>query len=214
MAFQTIIYYFGYCAALYLFKDMGRVFFVPMLLNMWFNLFITFEIYRQVDFRWFIALQGILWFIWVIVLANYLRRKLEITLVSFLLLIAFFFGTLPQLLTEFKAFGDMVELGTRIWTAWHFTSLILILVVVIRSTIIARIKGEFIDLITNPRKRFLIPLGLCSATIAVLPLLSGAVPEDIVIQRFNIASHVLVWTWVAFELPFYIMYERLKRHHP
>src|SRR3989339_1398981 len=97
MAFQTVIYYLGYCAALYLYKDMGRVFFVPMLLNLWFNLLITFEIYRQVDFRWVIAVHGILWFIWILVLANVTKGKWEIALGLFLLLAAFFFGTLPHL---------------------------------------------------------------------------------------------------------------------
>jgi hypothetical protein len=212
MAFQTVIYYFGYCAALYLYKDMGRVFFMPMLMNMWFNLLITFEIYREVDFRWVIAVYGILWFVWIMVLATPNRGKLEIVLALFLLLAAFFFGTLPHLLTEFDAFRAMIDLATRIWTVWYFSSFFIVLVVVIRSTIIARIKGEFVDLLTNPRKRFLIPLGLCSGIIGVTPLLSGKIPEEIVLQRFNIGSHVLVWTWVALELPFYIMYERLKRH--
>ena len=211
MAFQTVIYYLGYCTALFLYKDMGRIFFVPMLLNLWFNLLITFEIYRQVDFRWLAAIHGILWLIWVFLLAREERRKIDIAMIVLLILVAFVVGTLPNLAETADAFEAMIEMSTHIWTVWYLSAFIVIIVVVIRSTVIPRYKKTFVDILTNPRKRFLIPLGICSGIIGIAPLLEGTVSSELIRHRFNIGSQVMVWGWVVLETPFFIMYERLKR---
>ena len=211
MAFQTVIYYLGYCAALYLYKDMGRVFFVPMLANMWFNLLITFEIYREVDFRWFIAVHGLFWLCWILILARPSISRFEIGGSIILLVSAFFWGTLPRLMEEANALSAIIELCTQIWTTWYFSGFLVVLVVVLRSTVVARYKKDFVDILTNPRKRFLIPLGLCSGMIGFTPLLGSVVPDTVLLQRFNIGSQLMVWGWVLLESPYFIMYERLRR---
>lgn len=211
MPFHSLLYYLGYCIALYLYKDMGRIFFVPMLLNLWFNLLILFQVYRHVDFRWLVALHGMLWLIWILVLASENRKKLDITLAILLLVGSFVIGTLPQLRQKADAFKAMIELCNNIWTVWFFSAFIVVFVVIVRSTIVARMKHEFIDILTNPRKRFLLPLGIQSALVGIAPLFEGALSPDIIRERFNIGSHIMVWGWVVLELPFYIMYERMKR---
>ena len=213
MEFQTVLYYLGYCAALFLYKDMGRIFFIPMLLNLWFNLFITFKIYQQVDFRWLIAIHGVLWLIWVFFIASDDRRKFDTVLAILLILGAFLVGTLPYLTQKPDAFKAMIELSTRIWTVWYFTAFLVVLTVIVRSTIVPKFQKRFIDILTNPRKRFLIPIGLCSGIIGITPFLEGTIPQEFVHYRFNIGSHFMVWGWIALETPFYIMYERLRRQH-
>jgi len=211
VAFQTVIYYFGYCAALVLYKDMGRIFFLPMLLNLWFNLLITFKIYQHVDFRWLIAVHGLLWLVWVLVLGRITRNRMEIILALLLLLASFFFGTLPNLMKLPETYKGMIDLSTRIWTIWYSSAFLVIVAIVIRGTIVASRKKEFVDILTNPRKRFLLPMGLCSGFIGLTPLLHGSLPETLIIERFNIGSYLLAWGWVIVELPFFIAYERMKR---
>jgi hypothetical protein len=211
MAFQTVIYYFGYCVALVLYKDMGRIFFLPMLLNLWFNLLITLKIYQQVDFRWLIAVHGMLWLVWVLALGRVTRSRTETVLALLLIVGAFIFGTLPNLTKPPGTYRGMIELSTRIWTIWYFSAFVVVVAVFLRSTVIAKWKKEFVDILTNPRKRFLLPMGVCSGFIGLTPLLQGTVPEALIIERFNIGSHLLAWGWVVVELPFFITYERLKR---
>ncbi|MBU0690546.1 hypothetical protein KKH18_01915 [bacterium] len=196
--------------ALVLYKDMGRIIFIPMLFNMWFNLFLTFDVLQGWDFRWLAALQGVLFFIWVAVLAQVFRNKYDLAVVVILLASAFFIGTLPDLTGKTDMKG-IIDATTRIWTVWDFSTFIIVLMVVIRSTIIAKIKKEFVDVLSNPRKRVMLPIGAFGAIVSLLPLLRGAIPESLIDYRFNLAALTLAWGWVILETPFYIMYERLKR---
>ena len=128
-----------------------------------------------------------------------------------------FHGTLPELTAvgSGSAFWNMTS--TSIIEIWMLSSLVVIVTVLVRSTVIARLRGDFIDILTNPRKRFLIPMGLHVMIFALPDMLPDAMKANLPVwfmaKHYYIAAWVLLLGWIALELPFYLMYKRLRMEH-
>lgn len=212
MQFEQLLYYSCYVIAILICRGLGPIFFVPMIADLGFDLLLSYNALSGWDIRILIMAYGMLWFLWVMVISKTLNRGL----IVLLLLVDFtsiFRGVLPQL-TAVGA-GQMFwnSTATRILEVWMLSAAILVAAVIFRSTVAARFHGEFVDVLTNPRKRFLIPIGLHSAWIVASTYIRDFLPAVIYNHRYQIAAWILVGGWIALELPYYISYWRTKKRY-
>ena len=205
-----IPYYFLYVVVISLFWGMGRLYYIPIILDAAFNICLEAGGLSGWDIRIVILVYGLAFFTWVLVLAGAMNKSLIV-----LLLVIDFTSIFQSLRPQLVAIGE----GTQFWTmtsttilmTWMISVLLVVLSVVFRSTIVAKFRGEFVDLLTNPRKRFLLPIGLHSAIITIPPFFKSYIPTVVYDRRFDLAAWSLLLGWIALELPHFIMYQRLKR---
>ena len=212
MEIATILYYAGFVTAIFVCRGLGPIFYIPMTLDLIFNIVLQSGGLQGWDVRLVVLTSGILWFIWVMALAGTLNKGL-IVLLILVDLAALLKGVEPQLAAVGSGDPFWHLTSTKIIEVWMLSVLVVVLFMVVKSTLVARLNGEFVDLLSNPRKRFLIPIGLHAAVWVIAPYLESVVPAWLFARRYDIAAQVLVWGWVAIELPFFIMYRRLKRQY-
>ena len=210
MDWMLVPYYAGYALALYLCWNLGSIFRLPMLLNLGFNLALNFGLLAGGDIRWLIVAHGFGFFLWVLALSQSLTKS---TLVLVLLLdVGMVYN---RLVPDFQ----VVDTGPLFWNAvsthiidiWSVTVLGLVVSMFVRSTLLATWQGRLVDIFTNPKKRFQLPIGMWAGTIVLIPLLHRWAPDEMIDARHTIAACLLVWGWIAMELPFYLMNRRLMR---
>lgn len=210
MDWVLVPYYAGYTLALYLCWSLGRIFRIPMLLNLGFNLSLNAGLLAGWDIRLLIVAHGFGFFAWVLGLSQTLTKS------TFLLVLLLDVGIIfHRLVPDLQ----VVDTGPVFWNAvsthiidiWSVSVLGVIIAMVVRSTLGASWHGRHIDVLTNPKKRFQLPIGLWAGAIVLIPLFAPWLPASIVAMRHNIAANLLVWGWVATELPFYLMNRRLMR---
>ena len=210
MTLQVVIYYVGFAAAILLCRGLGRLFFYPMLLNVGFNISLNLGLFGGWDVRWLIVAYGFGIFLWVLALTGAWNRTLFVGLL--LLDLAVIMNGLWPVIT---VAGNGVQFwnytSTAIIDVWMISILVVVLSTVVKSTLIARFKGKFVDLLTNPKKRFVLPIGAWACIIESAKYLPSFLPSSVVANRFDIAAQVLVWGWVGLELPFLLTHRRLKR---
>jgi hypothetical protein len=103
------------------------------------------------------------------------------------------------------------QTSESIMDVWDVSILVLTSTVIIKSTILAKLRGSYVDILTNPKKRFLIPICLWILVGVSLKYLSPLLSDQIVKNRYIISSQLLVWGWVAFEFPMWLMHRRLLK---
>ena len=207
-AIATGFYYLGYVLALLLYRGLGRLFFVPMLLNLGFDLALQFDLLRGWDIRWVIAGYGFLFFVWVSALAGMFDRVTVIVLLVVDLFVAYR-GILPNFQTAGLG-GDFWNMtSTKIAEIWLLSILLVSLSVIIKSSIVSVFERGYSELLTLPKNRFLIPIAVWSATW-VLPTYVPFLRDLLGNYQSRVAGQLLVWGWVAFEYPFYRMYKHMR----
>jgi hypothetical protein len=207
---QLIIYYIGFVLAIALCWGLGRLFYVPMIVDMAFNLCLNFRLFAGWDIRWLIVGYGFAIFVWVVALSSVMTRSTYVVmLVADMLLV--FKGIVPQI-TVAGTGGKFWDISsTGIFNVWMMSVSVLVISMVVKGAVLPAIRRRRVDIITNPRKRFLLPIGAWATIIVASEYLGNMLPVGLYNSRYVIASYVLVWGWVAFELPFYLMYRRLSR---
>ena len=210
MDFGLIAYYLGHVVAVVLCFELGPVFYGPMLANLAFNLALSVGVFAGWDIRWVVAAYGLGMFIWTLILAGSVNN------LTVVLLVLFDVGTaayriFPSLEPDGVGQEFWNTMSTAIVDVWMLSVFIVVGSTLLRSSVGARIRNNPVDLLTNPRRRFLFPLGAWAGMIVVPQLIPLDVPSVIMDRRFNIAALILVWGWVATELPFYLMSRRIRR---
>jgi hypothetical protein len=206
------IYYAGYLLAILLCRKLGKLFFIPMLLNLAFDIALAVDLFAGWDVRWVIVAYGFGIFVWVLALSESFTRSMMLTLTCFEVVIVIgrmwsplhLAGTGPD-------FWNAVS--TSVYDVWLASILVVVVSVVVKSTIVAQHQDRRIDVISNPKKRFLLPIGAWAAIIVVPPYLEHQLPQSVLDNRYEIAGMVLVWGWVALEFPFFLMYRRLRKRY-
>jgi hypothetical protein len=183
-----------------------------MLLNMGFNIALQTGLLTGWDIRWVIAGHGFLFFLWTAALAGIFDR----TTVVVLLLLDFFAayrGLAPQLQMAGTGghFWDITS--TSIIDVWLMSILVVSLSAIVKSSFFSKLERGYSELLVIPKRRFLIPIAMWASLIVLPNYLGDLVPDFVKHNRFKIAGLLLVWGWVAFELPFYIMYKRMNGKH-
>ncbi len=212
MHLDQFLYYGCYVIAILICRGLGPIFFLPMIADFGFDLLLANHALSGWDIRILIMAYGMLWFLWVMVISRTLNRSL----IVLLLLVDFtsiFRGVLPQLTAV--GVGQMFwnSTATRIIEVWMLSAAILVAAVILRSTIAARFNGEFVDVFTNPRKRFLVPIGLHSAWMVLPTYIKDFLPAMVYNHRYQIAGWILVAGWIVLELPYYVKYRRMRRRY-
>ena len=212
MDLNFAIYCSMYVAAILICRGLGPIFFFPMIADLGFDLLLKSGGLSHWDIRYVIMAYGLLWFLWALVISRTLNRG-----VILLLLIVDFSSIFQGLLPHLTAVGA----GTMFWHAtatniieiWMLSTAVVIGAVLFKSTIVAKFRNEFVDVLTNPRKRFLIPMGLHSLWWVLPNYLYDVMPSYLLSHRYIIGSYILLGGWLALELPFYIKYRRLKKEY-
>jgi phosphate starvation-inducible membrane PsiE len=206
-----LIYYLGYLIAIALYWNLGKKYYIPMLLNMGFNICLNADLLTGWNNRWVIVIHLFLFFIWVAYISELFKDRFSIGVAIGLIVGVFVAAIHPLLYIEGAGQEFWNKIDESIINIWSTSIFILVLTVLIKSTVVARLSKKFVDALASARKRFLFPIGLWAGIIAIPPLLVHEIPEADYMIRFGIAAYTMVWGWVAMELPFYIMYKRLIR---
>jgi hypothetical protein len=209
---QRFIYYAGFIAALALCRGLGPVFFYPMLVDLAFDICGMLGWFSGWDSRWLMVSYGLALLIWVLFLVGSLTKP---TFIAVLMVDigTFFWRIVPQfqLSGSGQDFWNLASTGIN--EIWMVSIFVIVASMAVRSTVVARFQGRRADLLTNPRKRFLLPIGVWAGLPPLLSYLEPWLSASLVEDRFTIASHLLVWGWVALELPAYISHKRLMKQY-
>ena len=205
-------YYVAFIAAIFLARGLGPLFFVPLILDFAFELCLDFNVFSRWDIRLLVVAYEFGLFIWVLALAGNLRKSTFVVMLI-LDLAVLLNGVLPNLQATGTGQDFWNNTSTGILDVWQTSIAVIIVSMAVRSTVVARMKGEFVDILTNPKKRFLLPMGAWALLQEIPKYLRPIVPAWLFDYRFEISANVLVWGWVALELPFYLMYRRVKRQY-
>jgi hypothetical protein len=210
--FTLLTYYLAYGLAIYLVWDLGRIFWIPLSLDLMFNLCLQFGLFTGWDTRPLILTYEFAFFVWVLILGGKLTN---LTFVSVLLL------DLGVVLNGLWAPLQVAGTGQNFWNSvsttilnvWMTSTLVVVVSVIIQSTVVAKLRGRYVDILTNPKKRFLLPIG-AYAILWLMPAYGKSfLPSFFVNHGFEIAAYVLVWGWVVVEFPFYLMYRRMRKRY-
>ncbi len=151
--------------------------------------------------------------LWVLVLGNFFRSRKEAVAVFLLVVAAFTYWVLPHHMNAADNWKAWVELTTRIMEGWATIIAGLVMFVAARTYLQYKVGGGFNDLIVNPRKRFLLPIGAWAAIKAIplawIPASAGWFET----ARFPIAAHIMVWGWVFLELKFFFQARYWRRKY-
>jgi hypothetical protein len=210
---HLIIYYIGFTLAILLCRSLGKIFFVPMLIDLGFNLALNFHLLAGWDIRIFMVTFCFGVFVWVLALSGAFNKT---TFIAVLLadLVMVFVEILPSVQAAGTGQAFWNTTSTGIVDVWLLSVFVVICSMVFRSTVVAKVHSKFVDLLTNPKKRFLLPLGAWAGIIVLGGQLHDHLPAWFVHYRFDIAAQVMVWGWVALELPSFLAFHRLKRQYP
>jgi len=208
-----ISYYLGGTIAAFLCWNLGWLYYVPIILGMVMDITLSSGLLNGIDFRQFTAISGFLYALWAVVLSDVFRDRVEGVATFALISLSFFFGIYPSLTETTSDPRRSIELATGILKMWMLVVVGLTLMVVVRSVASKKGRSGLGDLIVNPRKRFMIPLGLWAAIIATpldwIPIIGAWVESN----RFHIAASTLVWGWVVFEIKFYLQALYIRRKY-
>ena len=210
MDLQSAIYQIGFLAALSLCWGLGPVFFYPMLADFIFGLCGNAGWFSGWDIRVVMVTYGLGILVWTIVLSGALTKT---TFIAVLMLdvATIFYRILPEIQLNGTGQNFWNATSAGIYEVWLISIFVVVASMAIRSSIVAKITGRRVDLLTNPKKRFLLPIGAWAGIPPLMSCLQPFLSQSLFDNRFVIASHVLVWGWVAFELPPYISHKRLMK---
>jgi hypothetical protein len=89
----------------------------------------------------------------------------------------------------------------------------IVALVIGRTVIAAKEKRGINDLIVNPRKRFLIPMGVWAFFIASTWTWFPGIGEWLEANKFHLGAASLVWGWAALEIKFYLQARYWRRKY-
>jgi len=197
-------YYVGGITAVILCWNLGSIFYVPMLLNLALEVALGAGLANEFDIRQVVAVTGFLHALWVVVLADVFKSWIEGVTVFVLISLAFVLGVYPSIVESTSDWSRSIELATLIIRTWMLVIVGVVTLVYVRSLLRTRGPWTLSELVVNPKRRFLIPLGLWALIIVIplgpLPKLGTWLEEN----RFHLAGTTLVWGWVIFELKFFL----------
>jgi hypothetical protein len=210
--FELLTYYSAYGLAVYLVYDLGKIFWIPLLLDLLFDLSLSLGLLSGFDSRPLALTYEFLFFVWVLVLGGKLTNA---TFVAALLVdLGVIFNGIWQ---PIQMAGTGPEfwntMSTTIMNVWMASTFVVVLSVVVQSTVIAKLRGRYVDILTNPKKRFLLPIGAHTALWLLPTYGKGYLPDFFIENGYRIAAYTLVWGWVAVEFPFYLMYRRMRKRY-
>ena len=211
MELYQITYYFGLIAALYLCWNLGPLFYSYILWQILTDVLLDVGWLAHGDMR--MKWATIMWLdgIWILILANIFRSRVEAILVSALVMIAVVVGVYPSLTANADTWPRWVELTTEILRAWAVINFTVISFVIVKTLYHWKVKHRPNDLVVNPRRRFLLPMWAFSAIIA-MPM--GWIPWQhawFEAHRFPIAAPFQAWGGVLVELKFYLQARSWKK---
>jgi hypothetical protein len=209
---SLIAYYVGYGIAFFLCWGLGPIFRTPMLINGLFNLALNLGLMQGWDIRLLITAHGFGFLVWMLALTQ-TPNGYTFSFVLLADLAAVFHGLWPEIQVAGSGPAFWNTVSTHIVDVWMTSIFVLTASVIARSTIVATVQGRRVDVLTNPRRRFLIPICAWAGMIALPPWFAGTLSQAFIESRFAIAVQLLVWGWVAFELPSYIAHKRLMRRY-
>jgi hypothetical protein len=181
-----------------------------MLINMGFNICLNVGMLTGWDIRWLAATYGLGVFLWVLALSGSFAKSTAVILL---------FLDIGVVLAEIQPYFATVGHGQSFWNiastsivyVWLVSTVVVAGTVVWKSTVVARLRDQPSDLLTNPKKRFLLPIGTWATILLAAKYLGPFISTYATEAAYFIAGTVLVWGWVVLELPFYLAYRRLKR---
>ncbi|MCB9358268.1 MAG: hypothetical protein H6508_00050 [Calditrichaeota bacterium] len=210
MDLWLIAYYVGGGLAIFLCWNLGAVFYVPMIMNLGLEVLLGTGVVRDLDIRHVVAVTGFLQALWVVVLSDVFRNWIEGATVFVLISLAFLVGIYPSVMEPTQNWAQSILLATLIIRTWMYVIVGVVLVVITRSVLQPSSLGGLADMIVNPKKRFLLPLGFW-AMIIVVPLEGIPVVGDWMGEnRFHLAGTALVWGWVLLEIKFFVQSLRIR----
>jgi hypothetical protein len=213
MELYQITYYSGLLLALLLCWNLGPLFYTYILFQISTDVLLDIGWLAQGDMRLKWAMIEWLDCIWILMLANIFRSRFESFVISGLVLIAFSFGIYPSLTEAADSWPRWVELTTEIMRGWAVINLAIIVFAVSKTVYLWKVEHQPNDLVVNPRRRFLLPLG---AFFAILAMPMEWIPWHrawIEAHRFPIAAHVMAWGWVVAEFKFFLQAWRWRRKY-
>ena len=204
------LYYLGYALALWLCWNLGQVFRVPMLLNLAFDVCLKLGFFEGWDIRIVIVSYGLAFFFWVLALSQSLTKS-TFAFVLLLDLVVAYKQMFPKLAMVGNGTQFWFHVSTDILQIWMASIATVVGSMLVRGTIVARLKGRRVDVWTNPKKRFQLPIGLWALTILFTAWFKPQLPPLLAQYRFLLAANLLVWGWALLELPHYLANRRLMR---
>jgi hypothetical protein len=180
-----------------------------MLADMTFDICLMCGLFSGWDARWLMVTHGFAVVAWVLALSGELNKATIMTILI-MVVTTMIYRIMPEIQMSGTgwAFWNIMSVG--IYEMCQISIFVLVASMAVRSTLLAKLRGYHIDILSNPKKRFLLPIG---AWAVILPLFSALVaylPMTVYENRYVIASHVLVWGWVVLELPYYVLRKRLR----
>lgn len=206
----TLFYYVGFVLAIALCRSLGPIFYVGQLANLGFNLCLQFGLLSGWDIRLLMVFYGFSIFIYVLVLAGNFRKSTFVVILLLDIMVAFDGMWMPLSANgEGQTFWNVAS--TSILDVWMVSISIVVSSVVFESSLLARLRGKFADWLTNPKKRFILPIGAWALIWVIAKYCEPILPQWFLASSNAIAAYVMVWGWVFLELPFFIKYKRLHR---
>jgi hypothetical protein len=212
LSFQLGQYYLAFIAVILLARGLGPLFYVPLLMDFAFEICLDTGLMSGWDIRLLIIAYEFGIFIWVMALAGNLRKSTFVVMLVVDLAVVIN-GMLPNIQASGTGQNFWNSTSTAILDVWQTSVIVVVGSMVIRSTVIAKLHGQYVDILTNPKKRFVLPIGAWALIQESLEYLKPIIPLWLYNHRFVIAANVLVWGWIALELPLYLMYRRLKKQY-
>jgi len=212
LSFALGEYYVAFIAAILLARGLGPLFYVPLMIDFGFEICLDSGLLSGWDVRWLIAAYEFGIFVWVMALSGNLRKSTFVVMLV-LDLAVIIDHMLPNVQTAGSGQEFWNTTSTAILDVWQTSVVVIVGSMIIRSTIVAKIRGQHVDILTNPKKRFLLPIGAWAFLQEVPNYLRPILPVWLFNLRFVISANALVWGWVALELPLYLMYRRLKKQY-
>ncbi|HEY3296543.1 MAG TPA: hypothetical protein VGL38_14025 [bacterium] len=212
MPWETIVYYVGFSLAIFLCRNLGGLFWIPMSLDMGFNVAVDSGLLAGWDVRWLSVAYGFAIFVWVLALSGVPGRSAYVAV-----LLADVFAVLNGIAPQLQAVGSGGQFwdatSMRIYNVWMVSISVIVCSVVVKSLALPRLRGRPVDLLTNPKRRFVLPIGCWALILALSDHLQPLLPGPWWDAKYTISAHVLVWGWVALELPFVLAHYRLRRQY-
>ena len=208
--FQYIQYCVGFVLAIGLCYRLGPIFYIPMILDLAFDLALQFGFLSGWDIRLLMVSYGFAVFVWVIMLSKGFR-KLSPILIMAIDLAFVYQAVLPKL--EMAGVGQPFwnATSTAIFTIWNISIFLLASSTVFMGSLWQKLRGGFVDALSNPRKRFLIPIALWTGFNVFHETFAGSIPPWMHHYGYKISSNMLVWGWVVLEMPFFLMERRFQK---
>lgn len=197
-------YYVGGIIAVILCWNLGAIFYVPMLLNLGLEIALGAGLAQEFDIRQVVAVTGFLHALWVIVLSDVFKNWIEGATVFVLISLAFVLGIYPSVVESTNDWSRSIELATLIIRTWMLVIVGVVLIVFFRSIITSRWRWALSAMVVNPKRRFLIPIGLWALIILIPLSLTSRLGAWLEENRFHLAGITLVWGWVAIEVKFFL----------